>query len=314
MIHVLFSSHDGASTLPRMLDRCVSLSPVAGGFRIVAVDNASTDGTPGILDRYRSSLPLTVLAEPRKGKNRALNRALAYVMPTAGAGDLIVFTDDDVLPEPDWLARLDEAARARPDHDIFGGTIRPHWPAMPPPAWIAEWRVPVGEMYSVTAQETGPVDASFVWGPNMAIRARTLASGQRFEEAIGPDGTWAYAMGSETELTVRLQRAGSRAWFAGEAVVAHVIRPEQLSEEWLIRRGFRHGLGITRYRELFGPRTRRVFGIPRKFAAELVAYRIAGAFAGLLPPSRHRFRIRYRDQWLRGVFRSEIGRTRPKSI
>ena len=50
-------------------------------------------------------------------------------------GELAIFADDDVLPQPDWLVRLSEAARAFPDYSIFEGTIIPDWPATTP-EWV----------------------------------------------------------------------------------------------------------------------------------------------------------------------------------
>lgn len=40
----------------------------------MAVDNGSTDGSGDLLRSAAGRLPLTVLTEPAKGKNRALNR------------------------------------------------------------------------------------------------------------------------------------------------------------------------------------------------------------------------------------------------
>src|SRR5690606_12581375 len=76
MLTVLLSSHNGGDDLKRMLDGLMGCRAPRGGWRLVAVDNASTDGTGEILRSYADRLPLTILYEPQPGKNRALNRAL----------------------------------------------------------------------------------------------------------------------------------------------------------------------------------------------------------------------------------------------
>ena len=201
---VLFASHNGSSTLPAMMEAFTRLEPPAGGFKIIAVDNASTDHTGEILSRYQSWLPLTILSQPARGKNKALNFAIPAL-----AGDLVVFTDDDVMPEFDWLIRLRGAAAEHPEYDIFGGRITPHW-IEEPPGWLFDL-LPSAMAYALTDEhlETGPISAGLVWGPNMALRARVFADGSRFNEAIGP-GPGQYIMGGETEFTLRLQNRGHR--------------------------------------------------------------------------------------------------------
>jgi glucosyl-dolichyl phosphate glucuronosyltransferase len=300
MLTVIFSSYNGSATLPAMLQSLMQLRPVRDGVRFIAVDNASTDETSEILQSFQGKLPLTVLAEPRRGKNRALNRAIEHAVADLPRGKLIVFTDDDVVVESDWLQRLDEASRALPDHHMFGGAILPTFRA-PPPKWLSGEIVDLGMMYAITSRETGSVGGSFLWGPNMAVRGELLSAGHRFEESVGPDGTSSYAMGSDTEFTVRLERAGFRAWFVGDAVVRHIIRPEQVTEEWLIQRGFRHGRGICRCSPPFELNGRRVFGLPAALALRLVVYGGTAVLARHLPASRLRFRLLYRERWLRGV-------------
>ncbi|MFP4683125.1 MAG: glycosyltransferase family A protein, partial [Ectothiorhodospira sp.] len=161
MLTVIFSSHNGAGTLPRMLEALCELQVPEGGWQIIAIDNASTDGTSDILRKYQQHLPLVLLLQPKLGKNAALNLALPHVQ-----GDLVVFTDDDVLPETGWLTTLAGAAQQEPEYDIFAGAIIPEWPRTPP-QWILDY-VPLGPAYVATppTRKAGPVRPSAVWGPN----------------------------------------------------------------------------------------------------------------------------------------------------
>ncbi len=302
MIAVVFATRNGARTLPEMLPRLLALRAPPGGHRIVAVDNGSTDATPAILRdaSAASTAPFAVLREPRAGKNRALNHAL----PLVSEASLVVLTDDDVLPEPDWLERLCAAAQANPGADILGGAIRPRWPGAMPP-WIAGHGVPLGVVYGATDPRlpAGPVGPDLVWGPNMAIRGAVLRAGHRFDEGVGPDGAAAsYGMGSETEFTTRLARAGHRAVFVPDAVVHHLVRPEQTEEAWVLGRAFRHGLGFFRYHPRPGRgRLPWIAGLPPRLAADLAAHSTAAAVARHLPRGRLRFRILWQAAWLRGA-------------
>jgi hypothetical protein len=85
-----------------------------------------------------------------------------------------------------------------------------------------------------------------VFSPNSAIRADFFRVGWRFQESIGP-GPGSYAMGSETELTRRLDAAGVRAWHVRASVVEHMIRAFQMTPEWLLARAVRYGRGQYRW-------------------------------------------------------------------
>ena len=236
MITVLFSSHNGARTLPKMLDALCQINHPDGGWKIIAVNNASTDATSDILDSYTNRLPLQVLHHAEKGKNSALNAALTHIQ-----GELVVLTDDDVLPAQDWLITLQDAAEKQPDFDIFGGTIEPEWPT-PPPEWILNTPY-LNFSYALTdpSFSQGEISSKLIWGPNMMVRAKVFNEGHRFRTSIGPKGGTAYIMGSETEFTNRLSALGHRCWFEPSAKVRHIIRPEQLQRKWLLGRAYRYG-------------------------------------------------------------------------
>ncbi len=268
---ILMATFNGVATLPKVLEAYCRLAAPPAGWRIVIADNGSSDGTPALIERYADRLPLRYVCEPRRGKNAALNAALALALDGRDPDGLFVFTDDDATPEPDWLQRLSEAAGAQPDFDIFAGVITADW-AVPVPAWL-ERLVPLGLTFGVTPPETpeGPVFPGLVWGANMAIRRRLFESGLRFDESIGP-AAGAYAMGSETQLTRRLGDAGHRAWFCRGARVAHYIRPHQMARGWVLERARRFGRG--KFRQECPGRFAEWFGVPRwmfsRYAAELL--------------------------------------------
>ena len=129
-ITVLFATLNGEHTLPHMLDTLEQLEPPTDGCKIIAVDNGSTDNSLRILGERAARLPMTVLSEPRRGKNIALNTGLV-----AAEGDIVALTDDDVILPGNWLAAIEKVAAEQTAYDIFGGAIYPVWEE-PPPAWI----------------------------------------------------------------------------------------------------------------------------------------------------------------------------------
>jgi len=309
MLSVVFATHNRAAGLPRVLEAFAALSSPPGGWKLLIVDNGSTDDTRAVLAGYAARLPLTVLDCPRPGKNRALNTAIPYL-----EGDLCVWTDDDVLPDREWLVRLRQAADLHPHATMFGGTVLPEWPEAVPP-WLTERAVPFSVLYAKNEHTTGYCGFQHIFGPNMAVRRLVFAAGIRFAEDIGPDATNPlYAMGSETELLRRLQARGHRGWFEAAARVRHIVRPEQMQEDWILARAYRYGAGEgANHAPGRGAGDTAARRLPAGLLLRVAAYRVAAMLAGPLPPSPSRLRILYRDRYLAGVMAGRRGLARSRA-
>jgi glycosyltransferase involved in cell wall biosynthesis len=295
MLTVLFATRNRAEILPEVLNCYRRLKPPTGGWKLVIVDNGSTDQTRDIIYSYQHRLELTYLFEPQPGKNVALNTGLARI-----AGDLVLLTDDDAFPHKDWLVRMRAAADAHPDYGIFGGRIIPRWEILPH-SWILSW-VPLGAVFSLTdplALE-GPVSDDNVFGPNMAVRADIFARGYRFDPEIGPRNS-SYPMGSETEFVKRLLRAGFLAWYCRNAAVEHFIPRSHMLMSWILGRAVRFGRGEYRIAVLErGPLGRQWLGVPRHIFREMVTQQVQIVTAVLRLDWEKLFSARWRFNYLLG--------------
>lgn len=243
LLTVLMATYNGAATLPEVLRAYTALEKPAGGWRLVIADNGSSDGTALVIAAFQGRLPMSCLHVARRGKNAALNAALELVLRQGGDGqDLLVFTDDDAIPRPDWLRRLQQCAERQAGHALFGGAIVPAW-RVPPAPWLRQ-HTPPGLTWGLTEPglPDGPIYPGLVWGANMAVRRRIFADGLRFDEGIGPNGA-SYAMGGEVNFNLRLAQSGHLAWFCPQACVAHIIRAHQVAVPWVLRRAWLHGRG-----------------------------------------------------------------------
>ena len=241
MLSVLIATYNGGKTLPAVLNEYCKQDLPKEQWKLVLIDNGSTDNTKEIIEKFVPLLPIIYLFEPRKGKNAALNTGLSSI-----EGDLIVFSDDDVLPHMSWLKELREAADSHPLHSIFGGPVLPEWES-PPEDWILSW-VPLKPAFAILDdQEEGDKRGgnATVFGPNMAVRSNIFEMGYKFDETVGPNGS-NYAMGSETDLLLRLRQAGFKAWHSKNAIVKHMIRSSQMDRRWILARAIRYGRGIYR--------------------------------------------------------------------
>ena len=298
MLTVVFATRNRCQILEAVLNAFCSLQAPQNGWKLVVVDNGSTDLTRQVITSFQDRLPLCFLYEPKTGKNFALNMGLKLA-----EGDLIVFTDDDVFPRSDWLVEMRKAADAEPMYSMFGGVVVPRW-EVPPPPWVG-W-LDLGPSYTLTPSlKDGPLDPGFIsliYGPNMAIRSNIFQSGTVFNPLIGPRGA-DYPMGSETELLTRLAGEGYRGWHVSSAVVEHFIRKEQLEKSWVLQRAVRYGRGRQRLLD----KAKSWIGIPRRLFRAIPLEGIKMAAAWLFSNEEALFQSRWRFNILRGqVIESRI--------
>jgi len=297
MMTVVFATHNGARTLPGVLDAYCQITVPEGGWKLIVVDNASMDRSREIITSYQDRLPLIYHHEEKPGKNAALNAVVDHF-----EGDLVVFTDDDIFPRPEWLVCMRIAADSQPSYTIFGGVILPRW-EIPAPDWIREW-VPLDVVFGLTNPELsgGPTAPGRVFGGNMAVRADVFRRGFRFDVSIGPRGA-NYAQGSEAEFVRRLGQQSYTAWHVHNAEVEHFIRQFQMQKSWILGRAIRFGRGQYRLNHAtHSISTVRWFGAPRYLFRQLLE-QTATMLKYMLCFDQERF---FHARWMLNYYRGYI--------
>lgn len=238
-ITVLFATHNGEQTLPRMIRALRRLKPPARPWRIIVVDNASTDSTPWMLAEAACELPLSIVPCPRPGKMAALRAGAAHVH-----GDLVVFTDDDVEPCPEWLGAYEAAADAHPEAGLFGGPITPA-PLAPLGPWFDVSAAHHVELFGKCELVDGSLDPrGALYGPNFMLRARHLDVLSTVPEQLGPRfNNRLYPMGQDDQIMIAANERGVAARGVAEARVNHLVRPHQTDLRFMLDRAVRHGRG-----------------------------------------------------------------------
>lgn len=296
---VILSTFNGEKRLPAMMDAMLQVRMPAG-TQIHVVDNASEDNSLAVLKSYQDRLPLVLYSQPVRGKNHCLNLVLDSVVDRLDPQELVVFTDDDVLPCPEWLEELQRAGLDHPECDVVAGRVLPHWPSVDS-HHLAPLRDHFGILFSLTDTPEGPCKCSAAWGPNMAIRGHVLKAGLRFDPRFGPNGGIGYPMGSETELMERLEQAGHGAWFSESASVRHMIRASQLDVSGVMQRAFRHGYGV-------GWRKQRGAGSVRLVMSLFKASRgiLAANLRRSLAPFANTMLQEFQEAWALGLARGAL--------
>jgi glycosyltransferase involved in cell wall biosynthesis len=104
--------------------------PPAINWEVRIVDNNWTDDTDDVFEQFANRLPIRLLHEKQQGLSNARNCAIA-----AANGDYILWTDDDVIVDPNWLIAYTNAALTWPKAALFGGPIKLRLEENPP-AWL----------------------------------------------------------------------------------------------------------------------------------------------------------------------------------
>ena len=301
-IDILLASHNGAGTLGRVFEAWRELVDPGVAWRAVVIDNASDDDTRSIVEEYARDLPIEYVYEGRRGKNRALNAGLEHLR-----GDLVVFTDDDSVPDPSWLLEMRACALRNRDASLFGGTIEPDWPCEPPEWILRDVPLEVTFTFDTTPRVEGPASPGLILGPNMAVRRMVFRAGHRFDESIGP-GRGQYMMGSESEFAHRAALLGYGCCHAPRAVVRHIIGRHQLDREWILARAFRYGRYSCR-RDRFGrsdaEEVATLFGTPRYLVRMFLAEWVRRWRCRLLFDRSGAFRAEWQMRFLRGRIHEE---------
>jgi len=174
------------------------------------------------------------------GLSVARNAALAF----AGDADVIAYLDDDAIPAAGWLEHLAAHWAAAPDElACVGGAIDPLW-VDPPPPWMSE-RVHI--VFSLLDRGEGVVPLrpgiEDAWGANVSFRVDALRSVGGFDQALGTVGGIPF-FGEETEVQLRLARAGHRGIYVGDVRVKHAVTAERMRLREVARRRFYAGAGM----------------------------------------------------------------------
>lgn len=251
-ITVILSTFNRANDLRETLEAFCLLDLTGLQVEFVVVDNNSKDETPEVIDSFMARLPLVHLKEARQGKNCALNKALDDV----ALKELVIFTDDDITPLPDWLQQIASACENWPQYSVFGGAVRVKWPGenYPPvwcgPKWIQSICFATNE---ADGEEERPYpEGVYPFGPNLWVRSTVFSDGYRYNENIGPRPT-KRLMGSETSFLIGLAKKGYSAVLIPRACVQHRPQDREITQEAVLKRGYRYGRSQPHLDRLKGP-------------------------------------------------------------
>lgn len=113
-ISVIIPTYNGAHKLGGVLDSLKRQTRMPD--EVLVVVDGSTDSTAEVLRDYAINWPgFRVILQPNQGRARVRNRGAAEAK-----GDLFIFLDDDMLPEPDCVRACEERMKLLPGVILAG--------------------------------------------------------------------------------------------------------------------------------------------------------------------------------------------------
>lgn len=101
---VIVPVYNGARVIERCLDALADQTVDPGQWEIIVVADGSTDETPDVVEGWiarRPKVKAQLVVQHNAGPAAARNRGAELAQ-----GPLLLFTDADCAPEPDWIERL----------------------------------------------------------------------------------------------------------------------------------------------------------------------------------------------------------------
>jgi GT2 family glycosyltransferase len=205
-VSIVIPTYNGASRIGRCLDAL--LSQTAGrDVEILVVNDGSTDSTAQLGQLYPS---VRVISQANAGPATARNRGALEA-----SGALLLFTDDDCVPTPEWLDAMLEPFR---EPAVVGakGVYRTHQRSLAARFVQVEYE----DKYRLMA---GLPSIDFIDTYSAAfVRARFLEIG-------GYDTSFPVACAEDVELSYRMSARNWTMRFAPRAIVYHT-HPETLTK------------------------------------------------------------------------------------
>jgi glycosyltransferase involved in cell wall biosynthesis len=273
-ISLIIPTYNRSALLRQTVETFLAQDYPADKWELLLVDNASTDDTRSVITKLASRDDrIRGLKESRKGAHFARNSGAL-----AAKGEILYFTDDDMLAEPNLLSAIVEGFEADPKVASVTGKVLPRWDTEPP-VWVLEHcrnallsLNDLGESLIVSDDDPG------VFSCHQAVKRDAFMRAGGFN----PDtNAGAFTGDNETGLNIKIKQLGFRFAYVGSAVTHHMIPASRMTQSYLNSRMADQGFcdSYTDYRAIHPGKAR--------LARRIVAHSVLGGLT-LLKAAAHK--------------------------
>jgi len=237
LIDVIICTHNRAQFLVRAVDSVLCQSLNTNDYRVIIVDNASSDETSEIGRLYADSYANVSFVQERKtGLSYARNAGWREA-----TAPFIAFLDDDAVASHVWLAKLLKVFQnVTPQPGCVGGRVDPLW-EVPRPEWLSD-RASVGLSLVPWVEPPGELP-KHLWlaGANIAFQRSLLEDCGGFPVELGRRGKKLFSM-EEIVVINAITEKGYTVYYEPSALVWHHMEKERVNKQKLLQRSFWNGV------------------------------------------------------------------------
>jgi glycosyltransferase involved in cell wall biosynthesis len=246
-ISIIIPTYNRAHLLPLTLDSFLAQDYPQDRYEIIVADNNSKDTTREVAERYvgRPGVPVKYIFEKRQGVHYARNSASKIA-----SGEILYFTDDDMLADGQLLKELIRVFELEPRVGSATGLVLGKFDT-PPPEWVQKYLI--NGYLSLTdrnrQEELIISRANFgVYSCHQAIRREAFFGSGGFN----PENTAGVWIGDgETGINIKIREMGYKFAYTSRSVIHHMIPAGRTTLKYLINRVGNQGFcdSYTEYRE-----------------------------------------------------------------
>jgi hypothetical protein len=209
-LSVIIASHNRSGSLLNFLNQIVrQVVPEEVEWEVLIVDNNSSDDTRSTVSPFtkKDAKRFRYFFEKRPGKSVALNTGVREA-----TGEILMFTDDDCIPDSLWLANAAHEFASDPSLGVVGGRVElfdgQHRP------------VSVRSYLERTLICSRDQVFLFLIGANMAIHRRVFDVVRDFDPFLGP-GSKIGAVMEDIDFLYRVYREKFKMLYSPDVLVYH---------------------------------------------------------------------------------------------
>lgn len=244
---IIIPTYNSAGQLERALQSILDGNFDSHQYEIIIVDNGSNDKTAIVVNNFikqNDSHKIRYIYDDvpglLTGRHRGAKESLS---------DILVFVDQDIYADKNWLSSIVEAFNRFPDVQLIGGKCLPKYETEPP-AWLNYfWQSSPDEgkfLGSLSLCDFGDqekeISPLWIWGLNFSIRKKTLYDlGGFHPDCISPQYQQFQGDG-EGGLSLKAIAKGYKALYQPNALVYHEVTSKRMSWAYFEQRYFYQGI------------------------------------------------------------------------
>jgi len=213
-------------------------------FEILVINNNSTDSTESVCSAFankRDHLQFKMVTEEKQGLSHARNRAFREA-----ESSLILYIDDDVHLEPDFVKQALHSIHEMPQLKCSGGRIYVSFDDADPD-WIPSELMPMFGLHDLGDNIKPYPGSNFPRGGNMIIHKELFEKAGLFDPDLGRTGD--RMMGSEEKAFFdKARKEGYTPWYLPGITLWHRIGKNRLQKKYLKEQSV--GIGRSEYLRL----------------------------------------------------------------